>query len=73
MIALIIILTGCLYAIKTMEWFVMPLFITFLILKLINVISWSLWLVCLPIIAIPVLIILQFVFVALIQLCTENC
>lgn len=72
MVALMIIITGFLYAFKLLEYIAIPLFITFLILKLISVISWSWWLVCLPLLAMPVLIILDFVLVALMQLCTEN-
>ncbi len=37
------------------------LFIVFLILKLCNVITWSWWLVCLPIILLPILIIIIIV------------
>lgn len=72
MVALLIILTGFLYVIKVAEWFIVPLFITFLVLKVLSVISWSWWLVCLPLIAIPVLIILQYLFVALMHLVAEN-
>ena len=72
MFTLMIIMTGFLYAFKLLEYLAIPLFITFLVLKLISVISWSWWLVCLPLLAIPVLIILDFVLVALMELCVEN-
>ena len=72
MVALMIIITGFLYVVKLLEYLTIPLFITFLVLKLISVISWSWWLVCIPLLAIPVLIILDFVLIALMQLCVEN-
>ena len=37
------------------------LFIVFLILKFCNVITWSWWLICLPIILLPVLIIITVI------------
>ena len=37
------------------------LFIVFLILKLCNIVTWSWWLICLPIILLPVLIIITMI------------
>lgn len=72
MITLILIFTGLLYTIKILEALSIPLFITFLILKLTSVIAWSWWLVCLPAILIPALAILQVLVIGLITICSEN-
>lgn len=72
MVTLILILTGLLYTIKILEALSIPLFITFLILKLTSVIAWSWWLVCLPVILIPAMFILQGLVIGLMHVCAEN-
>lgn len=73
MIALMIILTGILYLDYVIESLTIPLFLVFLILQLTKVITWSWVCVCLPLIVLPIAIILQFVLIASIAACAENC
>lgn len=72
MVALIIILTGFIYLIKTSEALAIPLFLVFLILKLTNVLAWSWVCVCIPLMVFPILFILQFCIIALMTYCAEN-
>lgn len=72
MVALIIILTGLLYLVKISETLTIPLFLTFLILKLTGVVAWSWFVICVPLIAVPMLFLMQVVIIALITVCAEE-
>ncbi len=55
------ILMGLYVLAMTASELAIPVFLVFLVLKLVNVITWSWLVVCIPVIALPVLIVLAIV------------
>lgn len=67
MVFFIIIITGLLYLFKIIDCLGVPLFLTFLILKLCKVITWSWLMVCLPLIIWAASLLLTFIFIAILS------